>query len=207
MGETLIRHFDKGTYSICEVPNIKEELQGARTMSSADQTESNNTAVSSPTERRHHLRFPFSATVEAVEIKSGTKITGRTSDLGLGGCYVDTLSPFPVGTETKIRILRENESFEAHAKVVYSLIGMGMGLAFVSAQAKQIRLFQRWLQEISGQPVSAEDGPSQQASETAPAEKTQTLKNVVLSDLIMTLMQKKVLTEREGKDLLRKLFV
>ena len=176
-------------------------------MSSADQTESNNAAVSSPTERRHHLRFPFSATVEAVEIKSGTKITGRTSDLGLGGCYVDTLSPFPVGTETKIRILRENESFEAHAKVVYSLIGMGMGLAFVSAQAKQIRLFQRWLQEISGQPVSTEDGPSQQASETAPAEKTQTLKNVVLSDLIMTLMQKKVLTEREGKDLLRKLFV
>jgi PilZ domain len=207
MGETLIRHFDKGTYSICEVPKIKQELQGARTMSSADQTESNNTAVSSPTERRHHLRFPFSATVEAVEIKSGTKITGRTSDLGLGGCYVDTLSPFPVGTETKIRILRENESFEAHAKVVYSLIGMGMGLAFVSAQAKQIRLFQRWLQEISGQPVSAEDGPSHQASETAPAEKTQTLKNVVLSDLIMTLMQKKVLTEREGKDLLRKLFV
>jgi hypothetical protein len=63
------------------------------------------------------------------------------------------------------------------------------------------------LQEISGQPVSAEDGPSHQASETAPAEKTQTLKNVVLSDLIMTLMQKKVLTEREGKDLLRKLFV
>jgi hypothetical protein len=176
-------------------------------MSSADQTDSSNGAVSSPAERRHHLRFPFSATVEAVETKSGTKITGRTSDLGLGGCYVDTLSPFPVGTEAKIRILRENESFEAQAKVVYSLIGMGMGMAFVSAQPKQIRLFQRWLQEISGQPASAEDGSSQQGSETAPAERTQTLKNVVLSDLIMTLMQKKVLTEREGKDLLRKLFV
>jgi len=176
-------------------------------MSSADQSDSNNTAVASPAERRHHLRFPFSATVEAIEIKTGTKVTGRTTDLGLGGCYVDTLSPFPVGTETKIRILRENESFEAHAKVVYSLIGMGMGLAFVSAQPKQIRLFQRWLQEISGQSVSGQDTSSQQGSETAPAEKTQTLKNVVLSDLIMTLMQKKVLTEREGKDLLRKLFV
>jgi len=35
---------------------------------------------------------------------------------------------------------------------------------------------------------------------------TQTLKNFVLSDLIMTLMQKKVLTEAEGKNLLRKLF-
>jgi hypothetical protein len=176
-------------------------------MSSADQSDSNNAAVASPAERRHHLRFPFSATVEAIEIKTGTKVTGRTTDLGLGGCYVDTLSPFPVGTETKIRIVRENESFEAQAKVVYSLIGMGMGLAFVSAQPKQIRQFQRWVQEISGQPVPGQDASSQQGSETAPAEQTQTLKNVVLSDLIMTLMQKKVLTEKEGKDLLRKLFV
>jgi hypothetical protein len=207
MGDTGTRDFDKGMYFICDVPEIKTELQGARPMSTTDQFESNNAAVTSPAERRHHLRFPFSATLEAIEIKTGTKVTGRTSDLGLGGCYVDTLSPFPVGTETKIRILRENESFEAQAKVVYSLIGMGMGLAFVSAQPKQIRLFQRWVQEISGQPVPGQDASSGQASEAAPAEQTQTLKNAVLSDLIMTLMQKKVLTEREGKDLLRKLFV
>jgi hypothetical protein len=175
-------------------------------MSSADPTESNNAAVSSPTERRRNLRYPFSATVEAVDNKSGTKITGRTSDLGMGGCYVDTLSPFPVGTEAKIRIIRDNETFEAQVKVVYSLIGMGMGLAFMSAQPKQVRLFQRWLQEISGQSVPAQETSEQNAPETAPAEKTQTLKNFVLSDLIMTLMQKKVLTETEGKDLLRKLF-
>src|ERR1700693_4318882 len=173
-------------------------------MSSADQSDSNNAAVASPAERRHHLRFPFSATVEAIEIKTGTKVTGRTTDLGLGGCYVDTLSPFPVGTEAKIRILREKETFEAQVKVVYSLIGMGMGLAFVSAQPKQVRLFQRWLLEISGKAVPAKETSEQDAVETAAAEKTQTLKNVVLSDLIMTLMQKKVLTEGEGKDLLRK---
>jgi hypothetical protein len=175
-------------------------------MSSADSNESNNAAVSSPAERRRNLRFPFTATVEAIENKTGTKVIGRTSDLGLGGCYVDTLSPFPVGTEAKIRILRESESFEAQAKVVYSLIGMGMGLAFVSAQPKQVRLFQRWLLEISGQAVPAEETSTPETHESAPAEKTQTLKNVVLSDLIMTLMQKKVLTETEGKDLLRKLF-
>src|SRR6202158_2592133 len=177
-------------------------------MSSSDQSESNNAAVASPAERRHHLRFPFSATVEAIEIKTGTKVTGRTTDLGLGGCYVDTLSPFPVGTETKIRILRDNESFEAQARVVYSLIGMGMGLAFVSAQPKQIRIFQRWLQELSGQSVPAPDVPTEDDPETPPSERTQSLlRNAVLSDLIMTLMQKNVLTEREGRDLLRKLFV
>jgi hypothetical protein len=174
-------------------------------MSSDKRTEANK-AIAVPEERRRNLRFPFSASVEAIENQSGTKVVGRTSDLGLGGCYVDTISPFPVGTEAKIRITRDNESFDAQAKVVFSMVGMGMGLAFVSAQPKQVRLFQRWVQEISGQPVSAQEAPVQTSQESAPAEETQTLKNVVLSDLIMTLMQKKVLTDLEGKDLLRKLF-
>lgn len=175
-------------------------------MSSADQSDSTNVAVSSPAERRRNLRFSFSGTLEAVDIKSGTKVTGRTSDLGLGGCYVDTLTVFPVGTEAKIRIIRENETFEAQVRVVYSLNGMGMGMAFVSAQAKQVRLFQKWLHEINGQSGSPQDIHSEAKPETARAEKSQTLNNVILSDLIMTLMQKNVLTEQEGKDLLRKLF-
>jgi hypothetical protein len=173
-------------------------------MSSDNRTESNN-AVAVPEERRRNLRYAFSATVEAVENQSGTKVIGRTSDLGLGGCYVDTLSPFPVGSEIKITIVRENENFNAQAKVVYSMMGMGMGVAFVSAQPKQVRIFQRWLQEISGQLVASQESHTAATSDT-PTQETQTLKNVVLSDLIMTLMQKKVLTESEGKDLLRKLF-
>jgi hypothetical protein len=176
-------------------------------MSSQDHAEHNDVAVGHPNERRRNLRFPFSATVEAVDTKSGTKILGRTSDLGLGGCYVDTLSPFPAGTEARIKIIRENETFEAQVRVVYSLIGMGMGLAFVSAQPKQIRLFQRWVQEISGKGVPSEAASAEGLPETPSPEKTLTLHNVVLSDLIMTLMQKKVLTATEGKDLLRKLFV
>jgi hypothetical protein len=175
-------------------------------MSFEDQTDSTNATAASPAERRRSLRFPFSSTVEAVEPKSGAKVTGRTSDLGPGGCYVDTLSPFPVGTEAKVRIVHENEAFEAQVKVVYSMIGMGMGLVFVSAQPKQVRVFQKWLQEISGQPAPAQDMHSREEPKIAEADKTQTFNNVILSDLIMTLMQKNVLTEKEGKDLLRKLF-
>ncbi|HEY2646735.1 MAG TPA: PilZ domain-containing protein [Candidatus Acidoferrales bacterium] len=185
-------------------------------MTTANQVDSTQTPATSPSERRRNLRFAFTATVESIETKTGAKVIGRTSDLSLGGCYVDTLSPFPVGTEAQVRIVRENETFEAQVKVIYSSVGMGMGLAFVSAHPKQVRLFQKWLLEISGQPIPGEVSPSQNASgqgglpqvgsETAETEKSQTLKNAVLSDLIMTLMQKKVLTQGEGKDLLRKLF-
>lgn len=175
-------------------------------MSFPDPTDPNNDVPSGPTERRRDLRFPFTATVEALETETGTKVVGRASDLSLGGCYVDTFSPFPVGTQARVRLLREHETFEAQAKVIYSLIGIGMGLAFVSAHPQQVPLLQKWLLEISGQSVPAEDLPSHDASETAPAAKTQTPKNVVLSDLIMTLVQNDVLTQGEGNDLLRKLF-
>jgi PilZ domain len=173
-------------------------------MSSLKPVEQGQIAPTSAAERRRNLRFPFTATLEATEVKTGTKVVGRTSDLSMGGCYVDTLSPFPVGAEAKVRIQRENETFEAQVKVIFSLIGMGMGLAFVSAQPKHLKIFQKWLLEISGQSTSTEG--TEYAPELAPSEKTQTMKNAVLSDLIMTLMQKKVLTQVEGKDLLRKLF-
>jgi len=173
-------------------------------MSSNKPAELDQTTVESPAERRRNLRFPFTATVEAIESKSGTKVLGRTSDLSLGGCYVDTLNTFPVGTIVKIRIQRESVTFEAQAKVIFSANGMGMGLAFVSAQPRQVRIFQKWLLEISGQSVPVED--SKGAPESASPEGTQTINNVVLSELIMTLMQKNVLTQKEGKPLLRKLF-
>src|SRR5580692_5347881 len=100
-------------------------------MSSIKPAESDQTALEISEERRRNLRFPFTATVEATENIRGTKVTGRTSDLSLGGCYVDTLNPFSVGTDAKVRIQRENVTFEAQARVIFSANGMGMGLAFV----------------------------------------------------------------------------
>jgi len=94
-------------------------------------------------EHRVNLRFPIAASVVVTENKSGMKMDGRISDLGLGGCYVDAMNPLPVGTDAQIQIIRGCERFEAQAKVVYSQSGMGMGLAFVSAQPEQVQLFQR----------------------------------------------------------------
>jgi hypothetical protein len=161
-------------------------------------------APESSPERRRNLRFPFTATVETVDKSSGAKVIGRTSDLSLGGCYVDTLSPLPIGAEAKLRIQRGSETFEAQVKVIFSSIGLGMGLAFVSAQPKRFKVFQKWLLELSGQGIPGDY--SQEASEAEPQNKSQTLNITVLSDLIMTLMHKKVLSKDEGKDLLRKLF-
>jgi hypothetical protein len=106
-------------------------------------------SVQPGSERRRHSRFPLTASVEVIESKSGARITGRTSDLGLGGCYVDCISSFPDAAEVLLRITRDKDLFETQAKVVFSQIGMGMGLVFVSAVPAHVQLLQKWLSEIS----------------------------------------------------------
>jgi hypothetical protein len=41
-------------------------------------------------------------------------------DLGRGGCYVDSISPFGVNVEVKMRIVNQNKTFVAQARVVFA---------------------------------------------------------------------------------------
>ncbi len=66
--------------------------------------------------RRAVKRCPFVASAEVIELGSGTKLSARTSEIGLGGCYIDALNPFPDGTLVSLRILRDQGVFEAKGK-------------------------------------------------------------------------------------------
>ena len=156
-------------------------------------------------ERRRHLRFPFTASVEAIEIQSRVKLSGRISDLGLGGCYVDTINPFALGTVIKIRLTKEKVTFEADAKVVFSQVGMGMGVAFISAVPQQVRIFQKWLNELAGKSLPELDVPEEAEAGSVLADSTKN-QDFVLGELLIALMRKGVLSEAEGKEMLQKLY-
>src|ERR1035438_3981818 len=145
-------------------------------------------------ERRRDLRFPFTASVDAVEPKSETKIGGRTSDISSGGCYVDTICPFPVETIIKVRLTKDKVTFEADAKVVISQVGMGMGVAFISAMPQQIRIFQKWLNELQGK-SSPEPDIAKQTEKGAAQRNSINEQDYVLSELIVGLIRKGVLSD------------
>jgi PilZ domain-containing protein len=155
-------------------------------------------------EHRRHLRFPLTAFVEALESKSNTQISGRSSDVSLGGCYVDTLNPFSEGTLIRIRLTRANISFEANAKVVYSQIGMGMGIAFTSAEKDQFQVYQKWIDELSGNSSTELNVPEEERQSGGSTE-SQGEQTYVLNELVNALMRKGVLTEGEGKGMLKRL--
>jgi PilZ domain len=180
-------------------------------------------------ERRAEPRYPVAAMAEATEVKSNTRVTGRISDIGIGGCYFEVMSPFAMGAELYVRITRNDKSLTANAKVLYSTGGMGMGLIFTNVAPEQRQVLQGWVGELSGSGVSpltqsdAHTGASSVDASGAgvPAAKGSELVHeppgaaertgmnedprVVLNELITLLMRNRVLTDTEGKNLLRKL--
>ena len=156
-------------------------------------------------ERRTSTRYPFTATCDATEPKSHAKIIGRTSDLGRGGCYIDTIGPFPVGTVLVVRINREHQTLTFEGKVAFAQPGMGMGLAFTKVTPDQQAILDEWIAELSGEPVEKqESAPAPAASETRSGS-SDNQAFFVMNELIMLLLQKGVLSDSEGKSLLQKL--
>lgn len=100
--------------------------------------------------RRSVLRCLLVASAEVTELGSGssTKLSARTSEIGLGGCYVDTLNPFPDGTPVRVRISRDHGVFETNARVAYTDHRYGMGIAFTETAPEQRSILEGWLIEL-----------------------------------------------------------
>jgi hypothetical protein len=104
------------------------------------------------TDRRSSLRYPVSFAAEVSDIQGDRKITGRLSDISRNDCYVDTINPFELEVAVSLTIITDKLSIKTRAKVVYSQIGMGMGLSFTTTDPEQVRLLERWLGELGGGP-------------------------------------------------------
>lgn len=98
-----------------------------------------------PRDRRRVPRFPFVADAELIAVGSETKMSVRTSDLSLYGCYVRLTDPLPYGTQVFIKIFTETDFFEAPATVAYSQANLGNGLAFHDVKPHFLPTLQKWL--------------------------------------------------------------
>ncbi len=152
-------------------------------------------------ERRHYLRFAFTAKAEVVELESEARIEGRVSDLGPGGCYVDTINPLPVGTTVQLLLTHAERTLESQAVVVYAHEGIGIGLAFVALEPIHLEVLREWMGEVNRESAPPSDA-APQAGARQPALQTE---RQILNQLIHILAGKRVLTESEEAELLRKL--
>lgn len=97
-------------------------------------------------ERRNVPREPLVLATDVVELPRGARLSARTSDISLTGCYIDTLNPVPEGSEVRLRIVHKHEVFEAMGRVVYVSYGLGMGVVFTTVEEEQKARLARWVE-------------------------------------------------------------
>jgi hypothetical protein len=99
-------------------------------------------------DRRYAIRFPFAADVEIIDMESGTRAVGVTSDISLGGCFVCTSKPLPVATRVRITLTRKAQRIEALAVVRILKPRIGMGIEFIDVEGAYQGLLCRWIEQI-----------------------------------------------------------
>lgn len=154
-------------------------------------------------ERRKLARYSFIATAEAVELRSQTRVTGRCSDLSMGGCYVDTLAPFSVGSHLRINIQHDSREFQAKAVVAYAHPSMGMGITFTEVKEDSRDVLRFWIADLSGESIAEPEPVRTPAVAVSSVDSdSNSHMRLVLNELITLLVRKKIITEMEGAELL-----
>jgi DNA-binding response OmpR family regulator len=77
---------------------------------------------------------------------------GKLSDLSLGGCYVETESPFP--RQTRIDLCLQASDLEVHVEGVVRVMhpSFGMGVEFASRTGEQRRQVEQFIDFLTSQP-------------------------------------------------------
>jgi hypothetical protein len=156
-------------------------------------------AGTSEADRRNTDRHAITASAEVVELSSGAKFSTRTTDLGPGGCFVDTMVPFPVGANVRVHVRKGKTQFESGGVVVYSQAGLGMGIAFDSMEPHQREALDKWLAELTGERQSHAQVSAYAPNRTVPAGGGD---RAALVRLIQLMITKGILTEAEGSSVL-----
>lgn len=151
-------------------------------------------------DRRKQERYTFSATAEVVDLASGAHLATRAADLNKGGCYLDMLTPLPIGAHVRVHIQAFGAEFKCAAVVRDSQPGMGMGVAFASLDDAQKSLIESWIEKLSSPTIAGlSASPVPETAKPQPLEQRGTL----VVKLIDLLYQKGLLSSSDVSSLLR----
>jgi c-di-GMP-binding flagellar brake protein YcgR len=99
-------------------------------------------------DRRYAIRYPFAADADVLDLESGARADGVTSDISLGGCFVCTSKPLSVKSRVRVTLVRKSETVEALAMVRIVKPRIGMGLEFIDVEPSSTSTLARWLDQL-----------------------------------------------------------
>jgi hypothetical protein len=94
---------------------------------------------------RHRIAFPIDLRDDR---GGGVPMQTSASDVGGRGCYVETLTPLPLGTPLHVTFWMDTEKVTTAAMVRASDPGVGMGIEFIGLSLEEQQRVQNYLDKI-----------------------------------------------------------
>jgi c-di-GMP-binding flagellar brake protein YcgR len=98
--------------------------------------------------RRYSLRYPFVAGAEMLELQSGSRVSGMTSDLSLGGCFVCVRRTLRVDARVRGTLMHQGQKVEMLAVVRVVKAEVGMGLEFLDIDPDSKATLLAWIENL-----------------------------------------------------------
>ncbi|MGH9579445.1 MAG: PilZ domain-containing protein [Terriglobales bacterium] len=161
-------------------------------------------------ERRRNPRHKCTGGVEFRAQGMNVRVWGNLSDVSLGGCYADMMSPLAVGTHVETTLTACNLEVRTAAVVRVSHPGCGMGVEFAQLSAESIQSLRLIVSRLEAaaakEAVAAETGKSAEASANASwnALPQQGYAASVLQSLLMIFGEKNSMTREEFQQVLER---
>jgi c-di-GMP-binding flagellar brake protein YcgR len=104
-------------------------------------------AVAGFLDQRYTVRYSFSVTAEILELETGTRLRGVTSDLSLRGCFVRTTSLLEVRARVRLTLARKKQKVEIFA-TIRRAAQTGMGLEFLDIDPVSNAILLSWIESL-----------------------------------------------------------
>ena len=89
-------------------------------------------------------REPLVAEAEVVDLQSGRSVFARTSDVSMGGCYVEAPEPFSARAAVTVKLTYNETSLAIYGDVVRSEPSKGMAIRFRALETNQTATLKGW---------------------------------------------------------------
>jgi PilZ domain len=104
-----------------------------------------NTRPIGAKERRAHRRHTMVAPAVVMQADACETTPALMVDVSRGGCFLETDRPLALGTVMQIEVMKDTETFQARAKVVFTAPNKGMGLEFIAVGPQEFKTLGTWL--------------------------------------------------------------
>jgi hypothetical protein len=114
-------------------------------------------------ERRKFARHACRIETQVVTEDGSIGVPGTITDVSLGGCYVEMLSPLPVDSSIHLSLNPGTSTLHMSGKVRSSQMGLGMGVSFTGMGPEDFEKLWRFAPPTSDPAVTAKTPPTRPA--------------------------------------------